>query len=95
MFRRRGRPPEQLPIGGYENSDQQEIELIPVPHSLVSPEEPRQLPLPSVREFERDVVMQQENDAGNNPSAQLRLQQQSNDQQIAQDRRLAFNPLQT
>ena len=93
MFRKRGRPPEQLPIGGYENSDQQGVGQIPVHQSLVPLEEPKQLPLPSVREFEHDVVMQHEIDAGNNPFAQLRLQQQSDNQQVSQDRRLAYNPL--
>ena len=93
MFRKRGRPPEQLPVGGYENPNEQEAQ-IPVHQSLVPLEEPRQLPLPSVSEFEHDVIMQQETDAGNNPSAQLRLQQQSDNQQISQDRRLAYNPLQ-
>ena len=95
MFRKRGRPPEQLPIGGFENPEsrgQQEVEQIPVHQSLVPLEEPRQLPLPPVREFEHDVIMQQANDAGNNPSAQLRLEQQSDDQQVLQDRRLAQKP---
>ena len=94
MFRQRGRPPEQLPIGGYENQNEQETEQIPVHQPLVPLEEPRQLPLPSVREFEQDVVMQQENDAGNNPYVQPMFEQQSSNIPISQDRRVANNPLQ-
>ena len=38
MFRKRGRPPEQLPIGGYDNSGQRnQSEAIPVHQSLVPP----------------------------------------------------------
>ena len=57
MFRNRGRPPDPLPIGGYEQPSNEESNQIPV-HQLM--ETPRQLPLPSVRELEQDVVMQQE-----------------------------------
>ena len=60
MFRKRGRPPEQLPIGGYDNQGENETGQIPVHQSLISLEEPRQLPLAPVKEFEHDVVMQQE-----------------------------------
>ena len=70
MFRKRGRPPEQLPIGGYENSNDRENEQIPVHQSLIPLETPRQLPLAPVRELEQDVVMQHGNDAGNDLSVQ-------------------------
>ena len=59
MFRKRGRPPEQLPIGGYEKPNEGENEQILVHQSLRPLETPRQLPLPPVREFDQDVVMQQ------------------------------------
>ena len=45
MFRKCGRPPEQLPISGYENPEtrnQPDFEQIPVHQSLVPLEEPRQ-----------------------------------------------------
>ena len=67
IFRKRGRPPEQLPIGGYVRQSDEETQQIP-DHQLV--EAARQLPLPSVREFESDVVMQPERDVGNNLSVQ-------------------------
>ena len=86
MFRKRGRPPEQLPIGGHDRPN----EDIPVHQSL---EAPRQLPLPSVREFEQDVVIQPENDAGNNLSVQP-FSTQIDNISNSQDRRLALNPIQ-
>ena len=90
MFRKRGRPPEQLPIGGYDKPDDGEIGQIPVHQSL---EAPRQLPLPSVREFEQDVVMQPEMDTGNNLSVQPFSTQHVFNMSNSQDRRLALNPL--
>ena len=57
MFRKRGRPPDPLPIRGYDKPKDEESTQIPV-HQLL--ETPRQLPLPSVRELEPDVVLQQE-----------------------------------
>ena len=60
MFRKRGRPPDPLPIGGYEQPTNEESTQIPV-HQLM--EAPRQLPLPSVRELEQDAIMQQETSA--------------------------------
>ena len=60
--RKRGRPPDPLPIGGYDKPNDEESAQIPV-HQLL--EAPRQLPLPSVRELGTDVVMQQEQDMGN------------------------------
>ena len=57
MFRNRGRPPDPLPIDGYEQPANKESNQTPV-HQLV--ETPRQLPLPPVRELEQDEIMQQE-----------------------------------
>ena len=57
MFCNRGRPPDPLPIGGYDQPTIEESNQIPV-HQLV--ETPRQLPLPSVRELEQDAILQQE-----------------------------------
>ena len=91
MFRKRGRPPDPLPIGGYEKPNDNESVQIPV-HQLL--EAPRQLPLPSVREFERDVVMQQERDVGNNLSVQPVSSQHVDNMSNSQERRLAFKPLQ-
>ena len=91
MFRKRGRPPEQLPIGGYDRSNEEEIGQIPDHQSL---EAPRQLPLPPVREFEQDVVMQQEIDTGNNLSVQPFSTQHVDSISNSQDRRLALNPQQ-
>ena len=66
-----GRPPEQLPIGGYEKSTERESVQTPV-QSLVPLKTPRQLPLTFIREFKPDVVMQRGNDAGNDlPVQQL------------------------
>ena len=93
MFRKRGRPPVQLPIGGYDNQTEHETGHIPVHQSLIPLEEPRQLPLEPVREFEHDVVMQQENDAGNDLSVQPMLPQQSANIPELQDGRLAYDPL--
>ena len=52
--RKRGRPPDSLPIGGYDKPNNDESTQIPVHQSL---EAPRQLPLPSIRELESDVVV--------------------------------------
>ena len=89
MFRKRGRPPEQLPIGGYEKPNDGDIGQIPV-HQLL--EAPRQLPLPSVREFEQDVDMQPEMDTGNNLSVQPFSTHHVDNMSNSQDRRLALNP---
>ena len=94
MFRKRGRPPEPLPIGGYDTSSNEESSQIPV-HQLL--EAPRQLPLPSVREFESNVVVQQERNEGNNELVQPNLSQSSqhvDNIENLQERRLAFDPLQ-
>ena len=67
MFRKRGRPPERLPIGGYDKPNDEENQQIS-DHQLL--DAPRQLPLPLVREFDQDVVMQQEVNTGNSLSVQ-------------------------
>ena len=94
MFRKRGRPPDPLPIGGYEQASNEESNQIPV-HQLM--EAPRQLPLPSVRELEQDAVMQQEITEVNNalvePSSSQSLQHDDN-MLNPQDRRLALKPQQ-
>ena len=94
MFRKRGRPPEPLPIGGYEQLSNEESNQIPV-HQLM--ETPRQLPLPPVRELEQDAIMQQETTEVNNaivePSSSQSLQQDDN-LLNPQDRRLVIKPQQ-
>ena len=92
VFRKRGRPPEQLLTGGYDNQPENETGQIPVHQSLIPLEKPRQLPLAPVRELEHDVVMQQENDAGKDSSVQPMLPQQSANIPKLQDRRLACDP---
>ena len=63
---------------------------IPV-HQLL--EAPRQLPLPSVRELESDIVMQQEQDVGSNLRAQPFVSQHVDNISNSQERRLAYDPL--
>ena len=92
MFRKRGRPPEPLPIGGYDRSSNEESSQIPV-HQLL--EALRQLPLPSVRELESNMVAQQERNEGNNELVQPSLSQSSqhvDNIESSQGRRLALNP---
>ena len=91
MFQKRGRPPEPLPIGGYDKPNDDESTQVPV-HQLL--EAPRQLPLPSVRELEPDVIVQQEQDVGNNLSVQPFSSQHVDDMSTSQERRLVYNPLQ-
>ena len=94
MFRKRGRPPDPLPIGGYDMSSNEEDSQIPV-HQLL--EAPGQLPLPSVRELESNVVVQQERNEGNNELAQPSLSQSSQNVdniESLQERSLALNPQQ-
>ena len=90
MFRNRGRPPDPLPIVGYEQPTNEESNQIPV-HQLV--ETPRQLPLPPVRELEQDAIMQQETtDIGNvlvESSVSQPLQQDDN-MLNSQERRLTL-----
>ena len=92
MFRKCGRPPDPLPIGGYDKPSDEESLQIPV-HQLL--ETPRQLPLPSVRELEPNTVLQQERNEGSNLLAQPVLSQSSQHvENIAssRERRLALNP---
>ena len=94
MFRKHGRPPEPLPIGGYDTSLNEEDSQIPV-HQLL--EAPRQLPLPSVRELESNVVVQQGRNEGNNELVQpnvLQSSQHVDNIEDSQERRLALNPQQ-
>ena len=92
MFRIRGRPPDPLPIGGYEQPLNEESNQIPV-HQLM--EAPKKLPLPSVREFEQDAIMQQEPTEVSNvivePSSSQPLQQ-DDDMLNPQERRLMLKP---
>ena len=93
MFRKRGRPPDPpLQIGGYDKPIHEESKQIPA-HQLR--EAPRQLPLPAVREFEQNVIMQQEQPGFNNA-----IVESSSSQQVQQDvdmldshnRRLMIDP---
>ena len=70
MFRRRGRPPDPpLQIGGYDNlAQRQEDTQIPGHQSR---DAPRQLPLPSVREFEPSTDVQQEQSGFSNAIVEL------------------------
>ena len=68
-------------------------------HKLISVhqllEAPRQLPLPSVRELESNVVAQQERNEGNDELVQPSLSQSSqhvDNIENSQERRLALNP---
>ena len=96
MFRKRGRPPEPpLQIGGYDEPSHEESRHIPA-HQLR--DAPRQLPLPAVREFEPNAVMQQEQPGINNAiveSSLLQQQQQDVDMLDSQNRRLLLNPRET
>ena len=96
-FRKRGRPPEQLQIGGYDDQSQQQQQQqnqIPVHQSLVPLDGSRQLPLQPVREFERDVVMQDRNNEEHNLNVndQVEMQHQASNEQPRQDNMLAFKP---
>ena len=65
MFRKRGRPPDPpLQIGGYDNLDQRQDDTQIPGHQLR--EAPRQLPLPSVREFKQGTETQPEQSGFNN-----------------------------
>ena len=85
MFRKRTRPPEPLPIGGYEQVSNEESNQIPV-HQLM--EAPRQLPLPSVRELEPEV-----SNVLVEPSSSQLLQHDGN-MLNPQERRLPLDPRQ-
>ena len=95
MFRKRGRPPEPpLQIGGYDKPSHEESNQIPG-HQLR--DAPRQLPLPAVREFEQNVIMEQEQQGLGNA-----IVESSSSQEIQHDvdmldshnRRLPINPRQ-
>ena len=74
MFRKRGRPPEPpLQIGGYDKPSHEESNQIPA-HQLR--DAPRQLPLPAVREFEQNAVIQQEQPGFNNAIVESSSSQQ-------------------
>ena len=93
MFRKRGRPPDPpLQIGGYDKPIHEESKQIPA-HQVR--DAPRQLPLPAVREFEQNAIMQQEQPGFNNA-----IVESSSSQQVQQDvdmldshnRRLMIDP---
>ena len=70
MFRKRGRPPDPpLQIGGYDNLDQRQEDTQIPGHQLR--DAPRQLPLPSVREFEQNTNVQQEQSGFSNAIVEL------------------------
>ena len=93
MFRKRGRPPEPpLQIGGYDKPSHEESNQIPA-HQLR--DAPRQLPLPAIREFEQNVVMQQEQPGLSNAiveSSSLQQPQHDVDMLDSRNRRLSINP---
>ena len=95
MFRKRGRPPDPpLQIGGYDNSSQGQ-ENIQIPgHQLR--DAPRQLPLPSVREFEQSPDVQQEQPGFSNAIVELSSLSQQHDVDMldSHNRRLVQNPQQ-
>ena len=94
MFRKRGRPPEPLPIGRYYKSSDEESLPVPV-HQLFGSAET--VPLPSVTELEPSMVAQQERNEGNNELVQPSLSQSSqhvDNIESSQERRLAYNPRQ-
>ena len=96
MFRKRGRPPEPpLQIGGYDNPGHEESNQIPA-HQLR--DAPRQLPLPAVREFEQNVIIEQERPGFNNAIVESSSSQQTQhdvDMLDSHNRRLIANPRET
>ena len=95
MFRKRVRPPEPpLQIGGYDQPSHEESNQIPG-HQLR--DAPRQLPLPAVREFEQNVIMEQEQQGRGNAiveSSSLQEIQHDVDMLDSHNRRLPVNPRQ-
>ena len=93
MFRKRGRPPDPpLPIGGYDKLSHEEDDQIPV-HQLR--DAPRQLPLPTVREFEQGIDIQQEQPGFSNAIVESSLlPQKQHDVEMIDSyrRRLSQNP---
>ena len=93
MFRKRGRPPEPpLQIGGYDNPSHEESNQTPA-HQLR--DAPRQLPLPAVREFEQNVIIEQERPGFSNAIVESSSSQQTQhdvDMLDSHNRRLIVNP---
>ena len=93
MFRKRGRPPDPpLQIGGYDNIDQRQVDSQIPGHQLR--DAPRQLPLPSVREFEQGTDVQQEQPGFSNAIVELSSSshQQDVDMLDSYNRRLSQDP---
>ena len=89
MFRKRGRPREQLQLGRFDEPTHEEpLSQIPVHQSLVPLDEPKQLPLQPLREYDQDVVMEDNNRAG------LIQQPQGDNDEPRQDNMLAYDPQQ-
>ena len=66
LLGKRGRPPEQIQEGGYDNP----IEQHQFPdQNLVSLEDSKQLPVQPVREFGQDIVMENINDISSSSNA--------------------------
>ena len=93
IFRKRGRPPEPpLQIGGYDKPSHDESSQIPA-HQLR--DAPRQLPLPTVREFEQHPVIQQAQQGFSNAIVESSSSQQPQsdvDVLDSYNRRLSINP---
>ena len=93
MFRKRGRPPDPpLQIGGYDNLDQRQDDTQIPGHQLR--EAPRQLPLPSVREFEQGTETQPEQSGFNNAIVEPSLLSHQHDVDMLDpyNRRLSQDP---
>ena len=93
MFRKRGRPPDPpLQIGGYDNLDQRQEDTQIPGHQLR--DAPRQLPLPSVREFEQVTDVQQEQPGFNNAIVELSQSSHQHDVDMLDpyNRRLSQDP---
>ena len=91
MFRKRGRPPDPpLQIGGYDNQQQGDTQI--PGHQLR--DAPRQLPLPSVREFEQNTDVQQEQPGFNNAIVDLSQSSHQHDVDMldSYNRRLSQDP---
>ena len=95
MFRKRGRPPDPpLQIGGYDNLDQRQEDTQIPGHQLR--DAPRQLPLPSVREFEQSTDVQQEQSGFSNAIVELSPLSHQHDVDMldSYNRRLSQDPQQ-
>ena len=95
MFRKRGRPPDPpLQIGGYDNLDQRQEDTQIPGHQLR--DAPRQLPLPSVREFEQGTDVQQEQPGFSNAIVELSPLSHQHDVDMldSYNRRLSQDPQQ-